>query len=159
MRLRRTRPSVEVAPGERTLAAALTADGRPVCGTRDALYLPFRIPWEQVETADWDSETSTLRVLETDAEPFTLVLEPDEPRRLLELIRERVTASVVIQRHVAVEGSRGLRIIARRAPGARSDLTWRTRYDEGIDPEDPDVRRVAAEALAAARTDVGLPPR
>jgi hypothetical protein len=95
-------------------------------------------------------------VLETDAEPFTLVLEDDEPRRLLELIRERVTASVVIQRHVPVAGTRGLRVIARRAPGRRDDLHWRTRYDEGVDPDDPDVRRLAAEALASAKGDVGL---
>ncbi len=156
MRLRRTRPSVEVAPGETTLATAMTADGRSICGTRDALYLPFRIPWEQVETADWDSETSTLRVLETDAEPFTVVLEADEPRRLLELIRERVTASLVIHRHVAVVGNRGLRVIARRAPGRRDDLLWRTRYDEGVDPDDPEVRLLAAQTLASAKGDVGL---
>ncbi len=156
MRLRGSRPSVEVAPGETTLATATTADGRAVCGTRDALYLPFRIPWEQVETADWDSETSTLRVLETDAEPFQLVLEDDEPRRLLELIRERVTASVVIHRHVDIVGNRGLRVIARRAPGRRDDLLWRTRYDEGVDPEDPEVRRLAAQTLASAKSDVGL---
>jgi hypothetical protein len=145
-----------VAPGETTLASAMTADGRSVCGTRDALYLPFRIPWEQVETADWDSESSTLRVLETDAEPFALVLEDDEPRRLLQLIRERVTASVVLQRHVPVAGKRGLRVIARRAPGHRGDLIWHTRYDAGVDPENPEVRRLAAEALAAARDDVGV---
>ena len=156
MRLRRTRPSVEVAPGETTLAAAMTADGRPVAGTRDALYVPFRIPWEQLEAADWDSETSTLRVSETDSEPFEVVLEPDEPRRLLELIRERVTASVVLQRHVPVAGGRGLRVIARRAPGRRDHLVWATRYDAGVDPDDPEVRRLAAEALTAARADVGL---
>ena len=156
MRLRRTRPSVEVASGETTLVAALTADGRPVAGTRDALYLPFRIPWERVEAADWDSETSTLRVSETDSEPFAVVLEPDEPRRLLELIRERVTASVVLQRHVSVTGSRGLRVIARRAPGRRDNLLWATRYDDGVDPDDPDVRRLAAETLALAKSDVGL---
>ena len=41
----------------------------------------------------------------------------DEPGRLLELVRERVTASVVLQRHVPVDGRRGVRVIARRAPG------------------------------------------
>ncbi len=156
MRLRRTRPSIAVAPGETTLASAMTADGRPVCGTRDALYLPFRIPWENVEAADWDSETSTLRIAETDAEPYSVVLEAEEPRRLLELIRERVTASVVLQRHVPVSGNRGLRVVARRAPGRHTGLTWHTRYDDGVDPTDPEVQRLAAETLAAAKSDVGL---
>ncbi len=48
--------------------------------------------------------------------PSTLV-PIDEPGRLLELVRERVTASVVFQRHVAIDGRRGVRVIARRAPG------------------------------------------
>jgi hypothetical protein len=156
VRLRRARPSLEVAPGETTLAAAMTADGRPVCGTRDALYVPFRIPWEQVDVADWDQDTSTLRVVETDAEPFEVVLEAEEPRRFLELIRERVTASVVLQRRVPVTGKRGLRVVARRAPGRRGDLLWSVRYDEGVDPDDPEVRRLAADTLATAKNDVGL---
>ncbi|NHA01996.1 hypothetical protein G5V59_26755 [Nocardioides sp. W3-2-3] len=57
--LRRARPAVEVAPGERLLAAA-----GPVGGTRDALYLPTRVPWEQVAAADWDAEERTLTVTE-----------------------------------------------------------------------------------------------
>ena len=63
MRLRR-RPDLEVAPGERLLAWTTAADGTVVGGTRDALYLPERLPWEQVEAADWDSDTSTFRVRE-----------------------------------------------------------------------------------------------
>lgn len=156
MRLRRERPDVEVAPGETVLATATAADGRPVAGTRDALYLPRRIPWESVEAADWDSDTSTLRIAETGAEPHAVVLEADEPRRLLELIRERVTASVVLTRHVPVAGKRGLRVIARRAPGRRTELIWQTRYDDGIDPADPEVRRLVAETLAVAKSDVGV---
>ena len=156
MRLRRNRPDITVAPGETILATAKTADGQPVAGTRDALYLPRRIPWEDVEAADWDSDTSTLRIAEIDAEPHAVVLEADEPRRLLELIRERVTASVVLTRHVPVAGKRGLRVIARRAPGRRADLIWLTRYDDGVDPADPEVQRLAAETMAIAKSDVGL---
>lgn len=156
MRLRRTRPDIEVAPGETPLAAARTADGGSVGGTRDALYAPSRIPWERVEVADWDSDTSTLRVVETDGQPFTVELEPDEPQRLLQLIRERVTASVVLQRHVPVAGTRGLRVVARRPPGRRGDLLWSVRYDDGVDPDDPTVRQLVADTLAAAKSDVGV---
>jgi hypothetical protein len=156
VRLRRERPDVDVAPGETVLATAKSADGRLVAGTRDALYLPHRIPWECIEAADWDSDTSTLRIAETDAEPHSVVLEADEPRRLLELIRERVTASVVLTRHVPVAGKRGLRVIARRAPGRRAELIWQTRYDDGVDPTDPAVQRLAAETMAIAKSDVGV---
>lgn len=158
MRLRGRRPDLAVAPGERLLAWATTTDGTVIGGTRDAFYLPERVPWEQVEAAGWDSEASVLRVREVGAwgEPrreHTFGL--DDPRRLLQLVRERVTASVVLQRHVPVNGRRGVRVIARRAPGRRDEPTWAYEFDEGIDPADPDVRRKAAEAMAAAREELG----
>jgi hypothetical protein len=154
----RRRPDLEVAPGERLLAWTTAADGTVIGGTRDALYIPARLPWQQVEAAGWDSESATLRVREvgTWGQPhaehtFTV----QEPGRLLQLVRERVTASVVLQRHVPVRGSRGVRVIARRAPGRHEDLTWVYEFDEGVDPEDPEVRRIAAEALVAARQELG----
>ncbi len=151
------RPELEVAPGERLLAWTRTENGTVVGGTRDALYLPGRLPWEQVEAAGWDSESGTFRVREVGSwgrpraeHTFTIT----EPGRLLQLVRERVTASVVLQRHVPVRGNRGVRVIARRAPGRHEDLTWVYEFDEGIDPEDPEVRRIAAETLLAAREEL-----
>ena len=159
MRLRRTSPQVEVATGEKVLAWA-SAEGEVVAGTRAALYLPggVRIPWEQVEAADWDLDSETLRVSEVGSwgEPrptHSVVL--TDPGRLLELVRERVTASVVLQRHVPIRGRRGLRVIARRAPAGEREVSWLFEYDEGIDPEDPFVEHAAQEALAAARDELG----
>lgn len=159
MRARPRRPDLEVGPGERLLAWATTDDGTVIGGTRDAFYTPSRVPWEQVEAADWDRDASTLRVSEVgawgSARPehlFTV----GEPGRLVQLIRERVTASVVYQRHVPITGRRGVRVIARRPPGRATDLTWVYEYDEGVDPDDPAVRLAAAEALVVAREDVGL---
>ncbi len=161
---RGARPDLEVAPGERLLAWASTTDEAVVGGTRDALYLPggTRIAWEDVESADWDAETATLRVSEVGSwgeqrPEHHVVL--DDPARFLQLVRERVTASVVLQRHVALEGRRGVRVIGRRAPGAvadSSEISWIHEYDEGIDPHDTRVRLAAAQALAAAREELGL---
>ena len=156
---RRTRPSVDVGPGEKVLAWAQSNHG-VVAGTRDALYLGGRrLPWEAVEAADWNSDTDTLRVSEvgTWGEPrveHDLLVE--EPGRLLELVRERVTASVVLTRHVPVSGRSGLRVIARRAPRGDQPIAWFYEYDQGIDPDDPEVRELARSALAAARDEVGL---
>lgn len=159
MKLRRTAPAVEVAAGEKVLAWAASESG-PVAGTRSALYLPdgVRIPWEQVEAADWDLDSETLRVTEvgTWGEPrpaYSLVL--TEPGRLLQLVRERVTATVVIQRHVPIRGKRGVRVIARRATTGARELVWVFEYDEGIDPDDPFVEHAAQEGLAAARGEIG----
>jgi hypothetical protein len=155
---RRTKPSVDVGAGERVLAWAAHAGG-VVAGTRDALYVDGRrLPWEQVEAADWNADTSTLRVSEVGTWGESRVehdLVVDDPRRLLELVRERVTASVVLQRHVPVIGRRGLRVIARRAPGGDAPIAWFYEYDEGIDPDDPEVRQTAEAALTMARGEVG----
>ncbi|GAA1543654.1 hypothetical protein [Nocardioides humi] len=155
------RPPFPVGPGERLLAWAVVrqpGDGPPlVGGTRDALYLPGRIPWEQVASADWDHEESVLRVVEVArfGEPTPLhVLRLDDADRLLQLVRERVTASIAVQRHVAVSGRRSVRILARRAPSGHGDLAWFVEYDDGLDPTDPQVDAVVQEALAAARADV-----
>ena len=156
---RTRRPEVPVAPGEKVLAWATTTSGEVVAGTRDALYLDgARLPWEEVEAADWDRDTSLLRLSEVGAwgeqraeHAFTI----EEPGRLLELVRERITASVVLQRHVSLERHRGLRVIARRAPRGDRPIAWFYEYDEGIDPDDPAVREAARAALAAARDEVG----
>ena len=158
-------PAVEVAAGERVLAATTASDGTVLAGTRDAFYVVAagetrRVPWEQVESADWDRDTDTFRLSEVGTwgaqrPVHTATLE--EPGRLLELVRERVTASVVLQRHVAVAGRRGLRVIARRAPAGSGAIQWVYEYDEGVDPDDPTVRDAARGALEAMRRDVGLP--
>ena len=163
------RSPIRVERGERLLADAVAAEGH-VGGTRDALYFlrrrggtlelaeTTRIPWEEVEAAEWDSDTAVLRVSEVGSwgedrpvHRFTI----EEPGRLLELVRERVTASVVLQRHVPLDGRRGLRVIARRAPRGDRPVQWFHEYDAGIDPADPAVRKAAEEALDAARADVG----
>ncbi|MFC5178203.1 hypothetical protein [Nocardioides taihuensis] len=158
---RRTRPPVEVAAGEKVLAWAQAAGGEVVAGTRDALYLDgARVPWEEVESADWDLDHERFRVSEvgTWGEPrpvhtFTI----REPGNLLVLVRERVTASVVLQRHVPYSGRRGLRVVARRAPRGDRGISWFVEYDEGVEPDDPDVQATVAAALAAARDEVGDP--
>ena len=159
MKRRRTAPAVEVAAGEKVLAWAAAESG-VVAGTRSALYLPERrrIPWEQVEAADWDLDSATLRVSEVgtwgEARPaYSFVL--TDPGRLLQLVRERVTATVVLQRHVPIHGRSGVRVIARRATTGARELTWLFEYDEGIDPDDPFVDHAAQEALAAARGEIG----
>ena len=159
MRLRRSpRPDVSVGPGERVLAWAEPRNGVVLAGTRDAVYLGgTRLPWEQVAAADWDRDSEVFRLSEVgewgeQRREHAFVV--GEPGRFLELVRERVTASVVLQRHVPVRGTAGLRVIARRAPRG-GPLAWYVDYDEGVDPAAPDVRATTEAALAAARGEVG----
>lgn len=161
-RRRTTRaPAIAVEPGERLLASC-ESDSAQLGGTRNALYLvdetTTRIPWDQIEAADWNEQSGTFRVSEVgrwgeQRRQHTFHIE--EPQRLLELVRERVTASIVLQRHVPIDGRRGVRVIGRRAPVGNGDINWFYEYDEGIDPASPEVHEAASAALARARSDVG----
>lgn len=155
---RRTDADVPVARGERLLASAERSDGGgAVGGTRDALYLPRRVPWEAIASADWDREAEQLRVVEVgefgQEQPIHL-LPLRAPDRLLQLVRERVTASFVLQRHVDVHHGRRARILARRRP-AGGEVHWYVDYDAGLDPDDPEVASVVDDALATARSEIG----
>lgn len=150
---------IAVGSGERVLASATAATGE-VGGTRDALYLPGagRLPWEEVAAADWDPDERTLTVTEVGRfgeERAVHVLRLEDAGRLLQLVRERVTASIALQRHVVVADRRSVRVLARQAPGRRGELAWFVEYDAGLDPADPAVDTVVQAALAAARADIG----
>ncbi len=150
--------------GERLLAQAPAADGSWVLGTRLRLVLvrpddATRIPWERVEDAAWDKEASRLRVTEIGAygeQRPAHSFEMDDPSRLLQLVRERVTASIVLQRRVPVRGRLGLTIIGRRSP-AGGPVSWMHAYDAGLEPDDPEVTVVAERALLDAQAEVGEP--
>lgn len=162
------REAARLERGEKVLAFAqeVASEDQPqrwLLGTRYALYVvtpgeePVRMPWEAVQAGDWDQEASTLTV--SDVGEFgtaraSYVFSLDNPVLLLQLVRERVTASVVLQRGYLVDGKKGFKVIGRRSP-AGGPIAWMHEYDAGIDPELPEVREAAAEALVRARADVG----
>ncbi len=118
-----------------------------------------RIPWERVASADWEREEERLRVLEVGEfgrqRPVHVFSLPD-PGPLLPMVRERVTASVLLSRRVPVLGRRkGLRVIARRAPHGRGEIVWSYELDPGVDPDDHLVREAAAVALRDAERELG----
>jgi hypothetical protein len=148
--------------GERVLAFAQD-DDRWLLGTRLAIHVVIagepavRLRWESVQAADWTKDDSTLRlsdVGEFGAPRSTWVFVLEDPALLLQLIRERVTASVVLQRGVLIDGKLGFKVIGRRSPDG-GPIAWMHEYDAGIDPDLPAVQAAAAAALAAARSDVG----
>ena len=71
------------------------------------------------------------------------------------VVKERVNASIVVSRHVELQGERGARLVARRTPGS-SELRWSVVFDPGLDPADPDLRASADAALEALRGSLGV---
>jgi hypothetical protein len=151
-----------LASGDKVLAASPTRDGRWLLATRRTLVVVGdaveTIPWQQVEAADWSRDEDRLRVSEVGeygeqrpVHEFAL----DEPGKFLPLLRERVTASVVLQRRVVVRGKLGLSVVARRVPDT-GEITWAYELDAGLDADDPEVRRLAQLGLRAAAEELGL---
>ena len=147
--------------GERALAWANDRSGRWYVGTDRALHLENgngfrRIGWEQVERADWQRDTSTLVVVEVspwgEPEPRTDI-EVDDPGLLLELLRERVTKSVVVSVFARVRGRAGLSVVGRRSPVGDGPIVWSYLLAAGLDPADPDVVEVAERTLQDAERE------
>lgn len=119
-------------------------------------------PWHQVERASWDGDAETLTVIEVGHGAGSAtgargrgrhVVVLTAPGRLVDVVREQVNGSVVIDRHVPVDGPRGVRVTGRR----RSDgagLAWHARLDAGLRLDDPDTKRRVDDAVVAVRHEV-----
>ena len=155
-------------PRERVLAAAVDSGDRWWVGTDRALHHPAPadasteaayacLPWQRIDKAEWDREAEVLRLTRTapfgEPMPVTVVHLPD-PGQLLPLLRERVTASIVVSQPVPLRGEASVRVMARRAPHTDDPLEWSLAFDEGLDPADPAVRSAAERALADVRAQV-----
>ncbi len=149
--------------GERVLAWATGPQGEWILGTNLALHVPQpggghrRIGWESIERADWQSETDRLAVVEVAdwGQPeVTTVLQVEVPGHLLELLRERVTKSIVYRMYAPVRRSAGLSVVGRRPPSGRAPVTWSFVLAPSLDPKDPAVAQVAEAALSQAQREL-----
>jgi hypothetical protein len=146
---------------ERVLAHGRATDGTWLVGTPAALVVlrgddPRRLSWAGIQEVGWNDEEQRLTVTEVGSfgerrsvHSFQL----EEQGLLLQLVRERVQASIVLQRRVSLGRRRGFTVIGRR--GQDGAIAWMVEYDAGVQPDDPEVSRSVEEALAAARQDVG----
>ena len=134
--------------GERLLACAPTTDGTWLLGTRDALVVPSspRRPRRcRGSRSRPPTGTATRRGSgSARSGEFGQVRGRARVHRssraragCCQLVRERVTASVVLQRRVPVAGKRGLTVIARRPPAGRRRVSWAYEYDAGRRPRRP----------------------
>lgn len=154
---------LDLARGEHVLAWASARSGEWYVGTNLAIHLPAaaggyrRLGWEDVERADWQRDSDRLAIVEVaewDEPEQTTVVTMDEPGRLLELLRERVTSTVVCSFYARVRGKAGLSVVGRRSPAGVGPVTWSYVLSAGLQPSDPDVVDVAARTLAEARHEV-----
>jgi hypothetical protein len=140
--------------GERVLTAGRATDDRWVVATDRALIDGTRrTAWTDVVHAQWYDEEKVLEVdlLPGDEPSYLLALA--EPGRLPETVHERVMASIVLSRRVALPGG-GARLVARRGEGS-GETVWQVVVDDGVDLADPAVRHRVDAALADLQAELG----
>lgn len=147
--------AVGVPEGERVLAAARDAAGGWLVATTHALHglaggAPHRLEWHRIARATWEEGVLDVRV----PRELPLRWRVDVPGRVPDVVRDRVTASIVIDTHARLVGRAGVRIVGRRRPGAE-EPDWTLTFDQGLDPADPQVRALADAALADLRRQLG----
>lgn len=149
--------AVALDPVERRLAWGVTTTGQAVVATDRALHLPEQdpLPWWEVERASWRRPLlEVLRVAPVQGTGQRWTVELAEERRLAEVIRSQVTASVAWSNHLRLAPTGGVRIVGRRRPG-QDALDWQLVFDAGTDPTDPALRAQAEAAMADARRTLG----
>ena len=148
------RAALALAPGDHVIAGARTASGTWVAATGDALHVPGRrIPWTDVAHAQWVDDEQELRV-QAVRDSFPVVrLHLPEPGSLPETVHERVMASIVMIRRVAVPGG-SVRVVGRRA--GSGEVSWQVVPEDGVDPDSPAVQAAADEAVRRLQTDLGV---
>jgi hypothetical protein len=150
-----------LAKGERVLVSERDArTRRRVVATRHAVYYQdlasglrswHRLGWEQVERADWDAVRGELRLVSlVPREAPDLVLRAPGPGPLLDLARERVTATTLARVPLRHDG-RVAGWLSARQP-VEGDVAWVARFAPGVDPADVDV----AAAIRSVRVHTGL---
>lgn len=153
-----------VGAGE-VLGSARGDDGTWLLGTRGRLVVAapaspaVSLPWEQVEDAGWDRDDEAVRVraLAPYGAPrpeWRVSVTDSEPGLFLQLLRERVTASVVVQRKATLHGKRGVVVACRRSP-LGGPLRYDVSFDPGVEPDDPEARALAEDLLARVRAELG----
>jgi hypothetical protein len=118
------------------------------------------IGWHEIERGGWNAELGKLSwVLHAtpgkSSPRCTLVLV--KPGRLPELFRERISATIAIERFVPLLGERGVTITARRDLGASDTIAWHSTLTRGLSWDADGVRAAVDQAMEQLRTeyDVG----
>jgi hypothetical protein len=147
----------DLAAGERVLAVEGDGDGGSVVATTLALYhqangSPWsRLGWEETGRVSWDARRDRLDVSDLVRRRLTLSLPPV----MVALVRERVAATWLASRRLAVTDGVTALVMARRRPGS-SELVWVVALDGEVDGDEPAVRAGVLAAIHRLRAAIGV---
>ncbi len=159
IQLQQDSQALGVRTGERIMATGLgPSQYQPpvVIATDRALYFatedePVRLAWIDIARAGW--EQPWLSIFTVRGEKITLHLEP--AGELPPVVRDRVTASVVIRERVPLDVGGNVVCVGRRESGSDT-ITWLVEFDPDLDVNSPEIRASADRALAELRLTLGV---
>lgn len=145
--------------GERVLARGNldAAEGESAVATAKALYVHDRvIPWDRVLTASWEEPWLTLSISDEayhGSEQLRLQLK--DSRKFLDVVRDRITASVIVTDRRTLPCGAVATFAARRRSQDGS-VHWTVVFDGNPDTSDPQLRAEADSVLADLRGSLGI---
>ena len=110
------------------------------------------VPWHRIFSGGLGGDGDTLRWRLLDGTPGEVRLE--RPGRIPEAFRERVEATILLQRQLVYSPGRVIVVSARRDLGnPDAAATWAVHSSPGVPLEDPEVRAFADAELERLRTE------
>lgn len=160
------RSSLAAQPGRpaRILAWARTSTGFCIAGPAALSYEEEEedwkhVGWHEIERGSWNAELRRLSwVLHAvPGEPSPRgSLELVEPGKLPELFRERILATIAVEKFIPLVGERGVTITARRDLGGSDAVAWHSTLTRGLSWQTDGVRAAVDQAMEQVRTEYDL---
>jgi len=154
-----------IRPGEKVLASVRQANAALAVATERAVYRQdgpgadrswSRLGWDDVDQVLWDDERHTLTLTRAglgESSPVVLRLPRSVP--LVELARERVTATTLARAPLLSAGRVCGWLTARRPPGS-DQVRWVLALRDATAAGDPALWSRVSGAIAALEADLGL---
>jgi hypothetical protein len=163
---RARKAGVPIGPGERVLAVDRGPGDSLVAATAAALYFGgqsepgrtwCRRGWEEVTHVGWDDRRGVLALTGAgQGGMWSAELALERHSTLLELARERVSATLLASAVVRDSDRVCAVVMARRQPGTGT-MIWLTFLNRAGDAENPAIRAKTAAAIADLRAHTGIP--
>lgn len=148
---------------DRILAWAATSKGLCIAslaffsyGSEDAWQ---HIGWHEIERGGWNAELHRLSWVLYGAPGEVAVrgsLELTEPGLMPEVFRERVVATIAVEKFVPLAGERGVTITARRDLGRSGAVAWHGTLTRGLSWQTDGVPAAVDQAIEQVRAEYDL---
>lgn len=143
----------------RILAWASTSDGFALASPSVLSYGDEsgwdHLGWHEIERGGWDEETGMLTWSLYGGGTGEVSL--TDPGRLPEVFRERVSASIVMEKLVPIRNGRGVLISGRRDLANGDDaITWNSTLQRGLTWQMEGVQAATEHAIAQVRSEYDM---